>query len=156
MSNLLITYTNMGNKKTKREAGQLLKSYGLPKRFVYKKYPYTSQARFMVDVLSLKYGDLVYDYCTEMNHRVIGFLEEHERWEGPCKGHKQYSMIYHLVYEGNLLGTSAFSVDPPEKGAITCNALENPELVKKLMDEERISYADTHCGDLMKLKNNDL
>jgi hypothetical protein len=142
----------MGNKKTKREAGQLLKQYGLPKQFTYKKYPRTSQAKFIRDVLSLTYGDLVYDYCTKMNHRAIGFLEEHERWEGPCRGYKPRTMIYHLVYEGNLLGSGAFDVDPPQKDALTCNALECPEVVERLLQEERISYADTHCGDFMELK----
>lgn len=159
----------MGSKKTRRAAGQLLKQYGLPKLFAHKKYPSTSQARFIRDILTLKYGDLVYDKCTEMNHRVIGFLEDHEPWEGSYRGYRPTSMIYHLVYEGNLLGTGAFDVDPPKKDAPTCNPLEYPEVVERLIQEDRItrsesfngfmelmkekrmSFADTHCGNFMEL-----
>jgi hypothetical protein len=160
----------MGNKKTRREAGQLLKQYGLPKLFAHKKYPSTSQARFIRDILTLKHGDLVYDQCTEMNHRVIGFLEDHEPWEGPCRGYRPTSIIYHLVYEGNLLGTSAFEVDPPKKDALTLNPFDHPEIVERLIQEERIThsesfngfmelmqekqlpFADAHCGNFMELK----
>lgn len=141
----------MGNKKTRRLAGQLLKQYGLPKRFTDRKYPSTGQDRFIVEILSLKHGDLVYDKCTNMNHRVIGFLEEHERWEGPCKGHKQYSLIYHLVYEGNILGTSAFVIDPPMKDVLTCDPDKHTDLQSEYF-LQRVVYYQDHCGDLMELK----
>jgi hypothetical protein len=105
-----------------------------------------------------------------MNHRVIGFLEDHEPWEGPCRGYRPTSIIYHLVYEGNLLGTGAFDVDPPKKDAPTCNPLEYPEVVERLIQEERITrsesfngfmelmqeerllFTDVHCGNFVKLK----
>lgn len=131
----------MGNKKTKRLAGQLLKSYGFNKRFTDRKRGNGSSS-FIVSILSLSKGDLVFEGGTGCNHPVIGFLAETNVYDN-----KQYSRVYHTVYEGMLLGSGAFSIDPPRKNAPTF-CLGN-EMHDRMTIEE-------HCGEFVSLreKNN--
>lgn len=107
----------MGNKKTKRLAGQLLKSYGLSKRFTNRKRYDSWQAKFIADILRLHNGDLLFEEFSGCNHPTIGFLALNY-----TDNNKHYSTVLHPVYEGMILGMNAFSVVLPVTTAETYDA----------------------------------
>lgn len=98
----------MGNSKDRRLAGQLLKSYGLPKRFAPKSKVLGWAARDIISFLSLKHGDLVYDKVTEENHKAVGFLVDLN--DG-------LTTVLHLVYDDHSVGSDAFGCTPPREDA---------------------------------------
>lgn len=132
----------MGNKKTKRLAGQLLKSYGLSKKFTNRKRWGGGKAKFIVSILSLHKGDLLFEVCTGYNHPVIGFLALNY-----IDNNKQYSTVLHTVYEGMLLGSGAFSIDPCSSDAETYSAEKHGPVDRAIIYE-----CSDHYGDFVRLK----
>ncbi len=130
------------SKKTKRLAGQLLKSYGLSKRFTNRKRDGSFQAKFIADILSLHKGDLLFEEFTGCNHPVIGFLALNY-----TDNNKLYSTVLHSVYEGMILGMSAFSVDQPVATAETYNVEKHGPF-----DMDCFYSVDDHEGCFVPLK----
>lgn len=129
-------------KKTKRLAGQLLKSYGLSKRFTNRKRYGSCQAKFIADILSLHNGDLLFEEFTGCNHPVIGFLALNY-----TDNNKHYSTVLHPVYEGMILGMSAFSVDQPVATAETYSVEKHGQA-----DSDYFYSVDDHDGVFVPLR----
>ena len=103
----------MGNKKNKREAKRLLKEYGFSTKFMPcgAKRGFGFIPKMIVDVLSLRQGDLVYEHRDNMNHRVKGFMAH-------VTPNNQV-VLYHLVYEDNIIGSDAFEIHAARKNVET-------------------------------------
>lgn len=109
----------MGNSKNRRLAGELLKSYSLPKKHLptLKRFSWTS--RSIISFLSLKHGDLVYDDVTNENHRVIGFIADYD---------EDCTVVLHLVYDDHSVGSDAFGYTAAQENTLLHSGKQSPLL----------------------------